>query len=80
MALRIVIFVALLLVPMIPTFWAISHISKGKFATPGQKYRWLALVVFLPPVGGFIYLFAGRKRRLGPDPALLAEQQQEDQP
>ena len=51
---------------MIPTFWAISHISRGVFATQGQRYRWLALVVFLPPVGGIIYLFFGRKKRLGP--------------
>lgn len=76
MALRIVIFVCLLLLPMIPTFWAISHIARGRFATPGQKYRWLAFVVFLPPIGGIVYLIAGRKRWLGPDPALMTGQDQ----
>ncbi len=72
---RIIIFIILLVIPMIPTFWAITHISKGAFATTGQRYRWLALVVFLPPIGGLIYLFFGRKKRLG----LLTEAPEDPQ-
>lgn len=48
------------LLPMLPSFWSIWHIWDHEFATPQQRALWLVLVVFLPVLGGIIYIFAGR--------------------
>ncbi|MFT3958899.1 MAG: PLD nuclease N-terminal domain-containing protein [Desulfovibrio sp.] len=50
---------------MIPTLWSILHIWGHEFETPQQRALWLVLVVFLPCVGGIIYIFTGRKKVLG---------------
>lgn len=53
------------LLPMLPSFWSIWHIWDHEFATPRQRALWLVLVVFLPVLGGIIYIFAGRGKARG---------------
>ncbi|MDR2573442.1 MAG: PLD nuclease N-terminal domain-containing protein [Desulfovibrio sp.] len=52
------------LVPMLPTFWSIRHIWAHEFADPQRRALWLVLVVFVPVIGGLVYIFAGRKTAL----------------
>lgn len=51
------------LVPMLPAFWSIWHIWTHAFNGDVQKKMlWLVLVVFLPVLGGLIYVAAGRTK------------------
>lgn len=52
------------LLPMLPTFWSIWHVWNHQFPTPQARALWLALVVFVPVIGGVIYIFTGRKTAL----------------
>lgn len=54
--------ILLVLLPIVPNLWAIMHIFKNDFDTPQEKMIWLALAVFIPVMGGLIYLFMGRRR------------------
>lgn len=49
------------LLPLAPTFWSIWHIWRHDFADPARRMLWLCLVVFLPVLGGVIYIFTGRR-------------------
>ena len=57
--------VVLVMIPMIPSLWSLIHIWGLEFPTPQQRALWLLLVVFLPVIGGIIYIFTGRKKALG---------------
>ena len=52
------------LLPMLPTFWSIWHIWNHEFADWQKKVLWLCLVVFVPVLGGIIYIFTGRRYAL----------------
>lgn len=52
----------LLVVPILPNLWAIWHIFRYDFNTPQEKMAWLAVAVFLPVLGGIVYLLWGRRR------------------
>jgi len=52
----------LLIVPILPNLWAIWHIFRSDFNTPQEKMAWLAVAVFLPVLGGIIYLIGGIRR------------------
>ncbi len=56
----VLIFLAFL--PILPNLWAIFHIFKNDFDTPQEKMIWLAVSVFIPVIGGLVYLFLGRRR------------------
>lgn len=49
------------LIPILPNFWSIWHIWNHRFSSFQQKAIWLVIAVFLPVLGGLIYIFAGRK-------------------
>lgn len=55
---------ALLIVPMLPTFWSIWDIWNHDFPTAEKRMFWLFFVVFLPVLGGIIYIFAGRRQAI----------------
>ncbi len=59
---QIVIIAILLLVPIVPNLFAIWHAFHCDFKNPYEKPIWLLLAVFLPFIGGLIYLFWGRRR------------------
>lgn len=52
------------LLPMLPTFWSIWHIWTHAFADYQTRMLWLVFVVFVPVIGGIIYIILGRKRAL----------------
>ena len=52
----------MLLLPMVPTFWAIVDIAYRDFSTLKKKALWGALIVFVPCLGGLVYLILGRRQ------------------
>ncbi len=60
--LYIIIAVVVFFIPILPNLWAIWHIFHNEFDTYNQKMMWLCIAVFIPVVGGIIYLFIGRKK------------------
>ena len=52
----------ILLVPMVPTFWAIVDAAHRDFGTLKKKALWGAFIVFVPCLGGLIYLIFGRRQ------------------
>lgn len=56
--------VLLALIPMLPYFWGIWDIWNHSFPTAEQRMYWLLLVVFVPVLGGIIYIFTGRKQAM----------------
>ena len=59
---RILILIVLLLLPVLPTIWAIRDIAHKSFSSLKTKVIWFAVVTFLPPIGALIYIFIGRPR------------------
>lgn len=53
--------IIIILMPMLPTFWSIYNICARQFADEQKKMLWLVFVVFVPVIGGIIYIFFGRK-------------------
>ena len=49
------------LIPILPNLWSIWHIWNHRFSSFQQKAVWLVIAVFLPVLGGLIYIFAGRR-------------------
>ncbi|MDR0816526.1 MAG: PLD nuclease N-terminal domain-containing protein [Desulfovibrio sp.] len=49
---------------MLPVFWSIRHIWDHEFADPLQRALWLVCAVFLPVIGGILYIFIGRQKAL----------------
>jgi hypothetical protein len=60
---NLTIFLVILILPMVLTFWAIRDVAYGQFSTVQIKYIWLAVVTLLPVVGALVYLVAGRSQR-----------------
>ena len=56
--------VAALLIPILPNLWAIWNAFHSNFASIEEKMCWIAAGVFLPVLGGLLYVFWGRKRRI----------------
>ena len=52
----------ILLLPMVPTFWAIVDIAYRDFGTLKKKALWGAVIVFVPCLGGLVYLILGRRQ------------------
>lgn len=61
MPLRMLLVMALFILPMVPTFWAIQDIPKRRFPTRRKKIGWFLLVSALPCVGALLYLLFIRK-------------------
>ncbi|MDD2966587.1 MAG: PLDc N-terminal domain-containing protein [Desulfovibrionaceae bacterium] len=59
-------YIPLLILPMLPNLWSIWHVWSHDFADMQQKMLWLLLPVFLPCLGGLIYIVVGRKKALAP--------------
>ncbi|MCE5335566.1 MAG: PLD nuclease N-terminal domain-containing protein [Desulfobacteraceae bacterium] len=58
---RLIILAVALIIPMIPTFWAILDIPKRRFARLRYKIIWFAVVSTLPVLGAILYLCLGRR-------------------
>lgn len=55
-----------LALPVVLNLWAIQHIFYRQFPTVQEKMVWLCLAVFVPVLGGIVYLFFGRKKGIKP--------------
>jgi hypothetical protein len=51
---------------MVPTFWAIIDVAYREFASIRTKALWGAFVVFVPCIGGIVYLIIGRRQGTKP--------------
>lgn len=58
---RLFLVMVLLIIPMVPTFWAILDIPKRRFASYQKKIIWFLVVSSLPCVGALCYLAFGRR-------------------
>lgn len=54
--------VLILLLPLVPTFWAIVDVAHRDFGTLKKKALWGAFIVFVPCLGGLVYLIFGRRQ------------------
>ncbi|MBQ7617494.1 MAG: PLDc N-terminal domain-containing protein [Desulfovibrio sp.] len=52
----------LLAVLPLPNLWSIWHIWRHEFASFQQKASWLCVAVFIPVLGGLLYLALGRPK------------------
>ncbi len=52
----------LLTIPILPNLWCIWHASRHEFPSPAERKLWMRMGVFLPVLGGLIYLFFGFRR------------------
>ncbi|MDL1973674.1 MAG: PLD nuclease N-terminal domain-containing protein [Deltaproteobacteria bacterium] len=57
-----IVIIILLLIPMLPTLWAVTDIAYKDFGSLQRKALWGVLVVLLPCIGGIIYFFFGRRK------------------
>jgi hypothetical protein len=56
------VFLVLAVIPILPNLWCIYHAFNREFPTVAEKMAWIGLGVFVPVIGGLIYLIWGRKR------------------
>ena len=59
---QLALFFLLLALPILPNFIAIWHSFHRVFPTHLEKMCWFLLAIFVPVLGGVIYLLWGRKR------------------
>lgn len=62
---NMLILFVILLIPVIPTLWAIVDVPRRRFSRTRWKVIWFALVATLPVFGAIIY-FAWVRRRTEP--------------
>lgn len=55
----------LLLIPALLNLWAIWHAFHHLFATPQERLLWMGAGIFIPLLGGLVYLFFGKRRTVG---------------
>lgn len=53
---------ALLALPILPNLWSIWHAMHRDFPGDKERYLWVMLSMFLPVLGGILYLLFGLKR------------------
>lgn len=56
--------ILLFLLPILPNLWSIWNIWTHSFKDYNQKIIWLVIAVFLPLVGGLLYILIGRRHIL----------------
>lgn len=61
----ILLAMVLLALPILPNLWSIWDAYRHDFDTPMEKYGWMCGGIFLPVIGGVLYLLIGRLRKRG---------------
>jgi hypothetical protein len=59
--LHLIVLVIILVVPIIPTFWAIVDLPQRRFARLRYKVIWFAVVATLPCIGAALYILLARR-------------------
>ncbi len=62
---QIIVFLIAVTIPILPNLWSIWHAYYRRFDNPNERMAWLGLCVFVPVVGGLLYIIFGRKRARG---------------
>ena len=60
--LNLLIIMAIVIIPIIPTFWAIVDLPKRRFSSTKSKVIWFAVVSTLPCIGGTLYFLLVRRK------------------
>ena len=79
MPLKLLILVAIFVLPLAPTFWAIQDIPRRRFATPRKKLAWFAVVSTLPFLGAMLYILIARRHTQpaqSPSPDLTTDREE----
>jgi hypothetical protein len=58
---RIVLIIFLLLIPWLPTFWAILDVPRRRFSSTKWKVIWFAVVSLVPVLGAILYIILARR-------------------
>lgn len=53
---------ALLMLPALINIWGISHAARHSFPRENERALWIAACIFLPVIGGVLYLIFGLRR------------------
>lgn len=59
---NMLILFVILIIPVIPTFWAIVDLPGRRFSRTRWKVIWFALVATLPVFGAILYFAVARRR------------------
>ena len=59
--LSLLILIVIVIIPMIPTFWAIVDLPKRRFSSTKSKVIWFAVVSTLPCIGATLYFLLVRR-------------------
>lgn len=59
---NMLILFVILLIPVVPTFWAIVDLPRRRFSRTRWKVIWFALVATLPIFGALLYFALVRRR------------------
>jgi hypothetical protein len=58
---NMLVLVTILMIPIIPTLWAIVDLPRRRFASLKSKVLWFALVSTLPCIGAALYILLARR-------------------
>ncbi len=53
--------ILLILLPILPNLWSIWNIWTNSFKDYNQKIIWLVTAIFIPLLGGLLYIFIGHR-------------------
>jgi len=59
--LNLLVVITILIIPIIPTLWAIVDLPKRRFSSPRSKVFWFAMVATLPCLGAVLYILVARR-------------------
>lgn len=54
--------IVVLFSPVLPNLWSLHHVFHHKYPGKYERLVWAYIAIFLPLVGGLIYIFFGKKR------------------
>ena len=63
----IILIVIVFFIPILPNLWSIWHIFHHDFKSPNEKMVWIFITMFLPVIGGIVYIIFGRKKVIKKD-------------
>ncbi len=59
---NLVLVLLLMALPILPNLWSIWHAYFRTFKTDVERLIWLGICVFVPVLGGLVYIIFGRPR------------------
>ena len=75
--LNLLIVVAILIVPVVPTLWALVDLPRRRFPSTTAKVVWFAVVSALPCIGAILYIALARRTTQPEVGGLAAREKQE---